>query len=197
MLLSLAVNSQLGTRPGAPSRTCTAPGGGGVGEGTPQGRCDAPIFSLEKKAKPQHTQHATQIFVFILKRARVAGLEPKAHAWLSHAGSEGASPVPTRPTQLSFLAAPTLLLLEPPRVPTHRASAVLYPELARQLPPPASLRPLPLLPRPDSVPSLCRQHWNPWPPQNSSSEEAVLLYRTPVPCAISNIGGVPLLCVIS
>lgn len=61
-------------------------------------------------------------------------MEPEAHTRLSHAGSEGASPVPTRPTQLSFLAAPTLPLREPPRVPTHRASAVLYPELARQLP---------------------------------------------------------------
>lgn len=151
------------SRPGPAQRRAGGRGERGKGEEIPQGRWDAPIFSLEKKAKLQHTQHATQIFVFILKRARVAGLGPEAHAWLSLAGSEGASPVPTCPTRHSFLATPILPLPEAPRVPTHQASAVPYMELARRLPTSRLAQATGQTPCPSPKKS--------WPPKNPSSVE--------------------------
>lgn len=75
------------------------------------------------------------MFVFILKRARVAGLGPEAHThsaeprWL-----RGRLACPHTPHPALLPAAPILPLPEAPRDPTHQASAVPHMELARRLP---------------------------------------------------------------
>lgn len=132
--------------PGAPDQALAQHWAGGGGRrGSPAGRGDAPIFSLEKKAKPQHIRHATQIFVFLLERARAAGPGLEAHAWLSHAGWEGAWPVPAHRTQRSLRRS-----LPGPRPPPFRGRA-------RPRPPPTSLG-LPT-PCPRPAPPLSRRRW--------------------------------------